>query len=452
MANKEPRVILRLGSHAEKDYVEKTLRFLHGLIVGANLIESTPGATASMLVRLCGKTTGSPYFLDPMTYAFGCYFDKELGALRDDMDWIKSDQVKKKKSVRTFKRSYVALADRLGGVFSQALSRGKAILPSDLADATVRRKTCESVLEYQSSRIAAEFMSDPEYASFASDVPPPQFLFAPYFYIEPSAPNEWLSVNLALAGASAGLKTPIPVHAVICVDQSFLENQGFIDEIVSALPKTGVSGVWFWISRFREDGANAAKLRGYRRLVEALTDQMAVYAMHGGYLSLVLSKLGLSGTSHAIGYGEQKDVVPVIGQSTPTVRYYLRAIRKRLSVLQIERCFDALGIAAPSDFEAQVCDCVVCKGILAGGLSQFASFGDMRLSTPQSKRMAQTPAAAKRCRFHFILNRVKEMNSLRSSSLQGVIADLRASHAKWSAQPALQAECDHLLKWSEALA
>ena len=45
----------------------------------------------------------------------------------------------------------------------------------------------------------------------------------------------------------------------------------------------------------------------------------------------------MSGISHGVGYGEQKDVIPVIGQSTPTVCYYLPDLKRRLGVPQIER-------------------------------------------------------------------------------------------------------------------
>ena len=90
-----PELIIRMGSHAEKEYITKLAGFLDGLIVGANLFEATPGATASLLVSVGAKNTH--LFVDPMTYTFGAYVDKELGTLREDLDWIKSDQTRKNK-------------------------------------------------------------------------------------------------------------------------------------------------------------------------------------------------------------------------------------------------------------------------------------------------------------------------------------------------------------------
>ena len=68
-----PELVIRLGSHAEKEYVLKLARFLDGVIVGANLFEVTPGATASLLLKIGGEDTS--LYVDPMTYAYGAYVD-----------------------------------------------------------------------------------------------------------------------------------------------------------------------------------------------------------------------------------------------------------------------------------------------------------------------------------------------------------------------------------------
>ncbi len=185
MSPSRPDVFLRLGSHAEKEYVEKTLKRFDGLIVGANLLEATPGATSSLIVKLCGKSTGVAYVIDPMTYAFGAYIDPETGKSRVDLDWIKSDQkVKgnKGKYIRAIKSSYQKLADTLGTTFLTACSNSCAIQPDDLASGGVRKNVCESVLEYQRHRISQVFAADPEYKDVADRVPPPICLLAPYFY------------------------------------------------------------------------------------------------------------------------------------------------------------------------------------------------------------------------------------------------------------------------------
>jgi len=451
MATAEPKVILRMGSHAEKDYFEKTMRFFDGIIFGANLVESTPGATASLMVRFCGKKISVPYYVDPMTYAFGAYVD-DAGKTRTDLDWIKSEQKRKGgATVRDFKRSYVALAKQCGYPFQDALSRNKAVSWDDFADRKTTEKCCAAIADYQYSRLANEFSSDPELQSFADKIPRPPIAFAPYFYIEPSKAKDWTDLVLRLAKVTASVETRLPIHAVICADESFLGNSAFIDRLVREVPATGVKGVWFWFSRLLEDQAGIERLTALRSLVEALSDKVQVYNMHGGFFSLALCKVGMSGISHGVGYGEQKDVMPLIGQAMPAVRYYLPDVYKRFSVAQIQYCFDCLGIKSTADFFKKICDCVICKGVLADGLGQFKSFGDMHYSREDSKRLAQTPAAAKRCRFHFLLSRIRERNNLKTVSVGDIRADIQGAKTKWGSQPPLKSDLDYLPRWHKAL-
>src|SRR5438876_6620910 len=149
MAAVKPSVILRMGSHAEKEYVEKTARFFDGMIMGANLIEATPGASASLIVKVCGEKVRVPLYIDPMTYAFGTYIDRASKTSRNDLDWIKSDQKRRGKVVHDYKRSYRKLAERLGGPFAVALERGEAITPGDFDDKGVMQAACSSVVEDQ---------------------------------------------------------------------------------------------------------------------------------------------------------------------------------------------------------------------------------------------------------------------------------------------------------------
>lgn len=452
MAEADVQIIVRMGSHSEKEYIEKLIYLFDGVSIGANLIEATPGATASFLVKISGKKEHIPFYFDPMTYAYGSYVDPQTGTVRNDLDWIKSDQKKKgqPQPVRDFKRSYRRLAAALGAPFETALERGSAITPQDLARSDALRETCKNVANYQLTRLRGEFANDPEYADFADRVPTPQVVFAPYFYIEPSQDDDWLDLTLKMAAETARLRRPLPTHMVLCAPDHYLANHKFLKELVSRIPKTGVAGVWLWFSRFDEYTAEAGELKALRWLVGELSKSLEVFNMHGSFFSLALSKFGLSGISHGVGYGEQKDVVPVIGQSTPTVRYYLPTLRRRLSVPEIERCFRGLGIRSPKDFYTSICDCTICKGVITRDLKQFGEFGEQHLSTLSSKRLAQTPAAAKRCRFHFLLNRGRERDWVRQADTRNILEGLKSAAERWKKTP-LGAQAQRLLIWESAL-
>lgn len=450
MAEDDAQVILRMGSHSEKEYIEKLIHLFDGIAIGANLVEATPGATASFLVKICGKRKRVPLYFDPMTYAYGSYVDPQTNKVRNDLDWIKSDQKKKGRVIRDFKSSYRKLAEKLGAPFSTALSRKAAITPDDFTAEDLLQDMCRRGAEYQLSRLQKEFENDPEYAQFVDQVPAPRVVFAPYFYIEPSRMHDWMELCSRMATQTARLDLRVPIHMVLCAPDHYLANNEFLNWASSEIPATGVQGVWLWFSRFDEYLADERKLRALRELVEALGKDLEVFNMHGGFFSLSLSKYGLSGISHGVGYGEQKDVIPVIGQSTPTVQYYLPALNRRLSVPQIERCFTDLGVVSPKEFYELVCDCAICKGVVTTNLSQFREFGDRHLSTPDAKRLAQTPAAAKRCRFHFLLNRSNERMWVRGADKDKILGRLRSAVQRWS-NTILGSQAQRLALWESVL-
>ena len=454
MTPSAPQVVVRLGSHAEKEYVVKLEQFLDGLIVGANLFEATPGATASLLLRVGAKNTH--LYVDPMTYAYGAYVDPTGGTVRTDLDWIKSEQTRrlsngKKTTIRDFKRSYRALAEHLGSPLIEAVSNSAAVSPRQLLDPAIQSSLCTNVVQYQLDRMTMELEKDEELKYYIDDAPRPAAVFAPYFYIEPSDTTDWLDANFQLMRTTAALGLDVPIHAILCADARHLSDEESMRRLREELPDTGVSGVWFWFSGFYEDAANERTLLSYRDLAEALSRKLEVHAMHGGFFSLLLSKYGMRGVSHGIGYGEQKNVVPVIGQSIPMVRYYLPPLAKRLGVPDIERAFDALGIRTPSDFHANICDCAVCRGIVSTSLDDFSSFGDMHFSRPTAERRSQTPAAAKRCRFHFLLARLRERSDIRQMDLSTLVRRLREADQAWGVQPSLREFATHLRRWADVL-
>ena len=177
MSKTEPQLIIRMGSHAEKDYIQKTIQFMDGIIVGANLLEATPGATASLLINCAGpKPPTVRYYIDPMTYAFGQYIDPTSGNLRSDLDWIKSEQkVKGKigKTIRAFKRSYKKLAEQFGNPFENAMSRGAAVTKADLNTDSDLEASCQRIADYQLTRIASILSEDPVSQALADQAPGP---------------------------------------------------------------------------------------------------------------------------------------------------------------------------------------------------------------------------------------------------------------------------------------
>jgi hypothetical protein len=466
MSIEPPQVVLRYGSHAEKDYFLKLAGQYDGIMFGANLLEITPTATASLLAVLRNNHTSLQFYLDPMTYCFGPYIDPSTTKKRTDLDALKSTRTdrKTKKKFTSVKDSYTSLAAALGPRFGTAVNDGKsctAIEPSAIPEAD-RDDFCRGVLNYQLQRIAqfieAEIPEDEvTLKQEFEQIGPPAALFAPYFYVHEQWADDGFAIAMDLASRSVKLQADAPVHAVVCANDALLSDADHVDYLIDELPKTNVAGAWLWFDGFDELNASVDKLQAFRRIILGLGQEMSVYNLHGGYFSMLLAHDGLTGISHGVGYGERSDVAKVIGVAAPTVRYYLPPIRKRVGVPDIQRCFPDVGITIPPDFFKKVCDCSICKGVIGSDLSRFAAFGQMHRAKPDSKRDTQTPAAAKMCRFHFLLNRLKE---------RGVIAALaegdRADHVRSTAAPwrncyplrsdfAIQGETGYIERWANAL-
>jgi hypothetical protein len=462
MSITSPRVILRLGSHSEKEYFEKLITYFDGYIVASNLLENTPGATASLVHKFSSQNKAIPYYIDPMTYIFGCYNDPSTNSLRKDLDWIKSDQKKAKKIVRDFKSSYRKVGEKFGGLFAKAVEdavkKDSALMPDHFSDSHIE-DACKKIIDYQKNCISKSLqnsLSSNEWEIFKEEISLPSAIFAPYFYIEPNyQPKKWLKLNMNFIKCTVDISKEIPVHAILCFDSSALLDNNFISELITEVKSSHVQGVWLWISKLNEDNASDSKLEdkllSLRKIVEQLRDSIEVYNMHGGFFSLALSKFGMSGISHGIGYGEQKDVVPVIGQATPIVRYYLPALHRRLGVTEIERCFRGLEIETPEDFYNKICNCAICKGIIKDGVDQFAKFGEMNPIKSGSTKSGQTPTAAKLCRFHFLLCRIKERNEMKTLQIEQLLKLLDEANKHWSGFDHIHKYHAHISLWASVL-
>ncbi|MDR2408854.1 MAG: hypothetical protein LBE13_12195 [Bacteroidales bacterium] len=440
------------------------ITYFDGYIVASNLLENTPGATASLVQKFSSKNKNIPYYIDPMTYVFGCYHDPNTKNLRKDLDWIKSEQKKSKLIIRDFKSSYRKVGEKFGGPFANAVEdaakKDSALMPDHFSDSHIIEDACKKITDYQKNCISKALqtsLSSEEWEFFKGKIPLPNAIFAPYFYIEPNyQPKNWLKLNIDFIRGTVDHVKDIPVHAILCFDSSALLDNNFISEMITEVKSSQVQGVWLWISKLNEDNISDSnlkdKLLSLRKIVEQLSgDSLKIYNMHGGFFSLALSKFGMSGISHGIGYGEQKDVVPVIGQATPIVRYYLPALHRRLGITEIELCFRKLEIKTPEDFYNKICNCTICKGIMENGIDQFAKFGEMNPIKPGNIKSSQTPTAAKLCRFHFLLCRINERDEMKNLKIENLLQLLDDTNKHWSGFDHIHKYREHISIWASVL-
>jgi hypothetical protein len=457
-----PKVVLRIGSHSEKEYFEKLAKSLDAIMFGGNLLEITPAATSSFLFSLKTKRGGKvvPFFLDPMTYCFGPYIDPSTGNKRFDLDSLKSDKLVKRGSKvrrRSIKDSYQQLAISMGKVFETAVSDGIKCKAVDISSLSEKEKNemCRDCLDYQWNRVAQILQEDELMAGFADEARPAA-VFAPYFFVSPSWADSGLALSADLAARSVKLGSSAPIHGIFCGSAELLDSESYVDRLVSDFGKTGLDGIWFWFDGFDEFNSSVSRLRNFRHLVFGLAKKFPVHNLHGGYFSLMLAHDGLAGISHGVGYGERKPVAQVIGAAAPTVRYYLPPIHMRIGVPELQLALQHVGIKTKEEFFLRVCDCQICKGVLAKGIEQVSAFGEMHKATVAATRPSQTPAAAKMCRFHFLLNRFKEPKIVAAIKLGQRSEHIATSASSWrhsvALRPYLLEREGYIERWARALA
>jgi hypothetical protein len=224
--------------------------------------------------------------------------------------------------------------------------------------------------------------------------------------------------------------------------------------VVTEYIDAGCEAYWFWFSALAEEKLATDRLKVLVALVNLLRDaNRRAYNVHGSFLSALLNKHGLTGFSHGVGYGESKDVIPVIGVTVPTVNYHLPPLHVRVPILEVQRALGALGITDADEFHANICDCTVCKGVLGGDLANLGQFGDFVLKLGNT-RQSQTPDSAKKCRFHFLLARYKEIEKVGSSSSEVLKAELKQIADQYEGLPSylgLAGRASHLRVWRSAL-
>jgi len=438
-----------MGSHAEKQYVVKTVKLFEGLLVGSNLLESTPGATVSLALSVMGNKIKRKFAIDPITYVYGM-----------DLAYIQSETLERKGAGKgtkkvDLKRSFAKLAQLFGPTIKACVvDKQRPVRPSDFDDAGLQ-SLAEATYAYQTNRMCQIWESDPQFADFAKDLSTPSFTFAPYFYTpygESAAWADWHKVNVGLAAKYQRFDGQ--GHGIVCVGPKILNSKRDALALTQDYIDTGIGTFWFWFSTLSEEKIPVERLKVLVAVIDLLREaKKRVYNLHGGFLSALLSKKGMAGFSHGVGYGESKDVVPVIGVTVPTVNYHLIPLHVRVPILEIQRALGALNISDADDFHEKICGCTVCRGVLNGDLKNLAQFGDFVLKVGNT-RESQTPDSAKKCRFHFLLARAQEIETVAKGSSASLKAELESVASEYTSLPTylgLSSRSSHLRIWNSVL-
>jgi hypothetical protein len=453
------RHILQYNTHAEKRFfLGQRQRELYDLVaLNGNIVSWSPSGTAAFLA-----TAAKAYYIDPQTHAF----QHATRHLKRDV----SSKAESELPRYEFKPSIAKLArERLGEPFSQVLDEDSPLRPSVFLDdvgelnSEAIESMCRAVGSFQRNLMRSEL--DEETLEYIDDEGSltPEFLIAPYFYLGPPHPREWLRVNLASYAAMRELFDADLVFMALAIPKSVL---AMVDWgwLVLALEELRPRGILLWIDDHDEreiDEYEVARYLLFLRTLKGTTDELLV--PHGGYLSTLAAhrEMGplLDGVGHSSNYGEHRAVVP-IGGGIPMARFYMPSLHARL------RHGDAAGLIqqkgwleTQESYEENVCSCAQCRDLIRSEGSVDAAFAFYGASVPVTftrrnrsvvRLYYPTTEAREAAGKHYLLNKAAEVRGIEERGLHDLLQELEDTWHELEDIAGYET-AGHLIAWTEGI-
>jgi hypothetical protein len=183
------------------------------------------------------------------------------------------------------------------------------------------------------------------------DIQPPEAILAPYFVASDRSDPWWdLAQRLFAASVDAAETqgSTIPCLRVVAAHQP-----GNLAELLGdAADERAV----VWVSGLDELHAVPTDLVAYGgAIAEAQQRGQQLFALYGGFFSVLLREVGLRGASHGIGFGEYRHWLELPQSGPPPARYYLRAAHRYVSQDLAYQLWEA-------SRDVVACPCSACAG------------------------------------------------------------------------------------------
>ncbi|HUS49624.1 MAG TPA: hypothetical protein VMZ91_05630 [Candidatus Paceibacterota bacterium] len=453
---------LRYGTNAGQKYFHTDgLDSLYdAVVINANMIAFSPAALANFVVK---KTTNKPFFIDPITHAF-----------QHNQSFICD------KSGSKIKKSISKLIDAYGEDLKNIVCKEsekdylskKRLYPSDINSRFIKSFT-QNVLDFQKN-VSKEKKVDEykDYIDFANQEDPsleletrlePEFLVAPYFYLDDLA---WLDNNIGMIEEAKKIEYEKDIFAQIVIDKTIIEKAAMGDDvhfnkIIKSYQECSADGFLVWIDDYSEHHEITENLNKYVEFLKGIKNgtNKKIYSLYGSYFSIMLThpKIGvLDGVCHGLEYGEARAVVPV-GGGIPTAKYYFYPLHKRIDEAEM---FNFLTSEIVSNFCQDICDCTVCKTIMKNEdyIKRFnENFGNteesrikMRNGGFITRHYPSTKTKDNSLR-HYLLMKYKEFNNvINLDNLDTIKDQLKNDYAKYK-NSFNSSDTKHLIEWKKAL-
>lgn len=223
------------------------------------------------------------------------------------------------------------------------------------------------------------------------------FRFIPPYWAVAGIRDSWWGLSRDAIALARDRIAPEALQPIVCLREA-APLSGF-GELFQEIP-AGVLQVFAWKSQWDETEATQEDIDAWVYVIEAADKKgVRLSNLYGGYLSVLLTGLGLDGLNHGVGYSEKRDARRLGATGAPPARYYVPALRRFLAVPTAQ----AVVAHLPGQWS---CTCSVCEG----------GAGPADLSSERLKR-------------HFLLCRAAELTRV-DAAITAELDDVREV-ARW---------------------
>ncbi len=459
----EKKHILRYGTNADQKYFDGDFESCYNTVaINANMIASSPNTLALFVGK---KTINKPFFIDPISHLFQhsqSYISGAGGGIKRSIDNLISGYTKDilEEDLDTqIKYDYV-----------------KNAIKSESIDDNFVEKFTQNVISYQENLVSNgdKTITDyVKYVDFAKEEDPsqkdlqihhkPDFLVAPYFYIDEES---WLEKNLLfLEKAKKIAPNGQKVFAQIVIskrvfDKGLLNTGDLLDKIIKKYKESNADGFLLWVDDHSEHQEISKSLKKYKEIIEGLySDEKPVYSLYGGFFSVCLTNndlKALSGVSHGMEYGESREVVPV-GGGIPVAKYYFYPLHKRMNLKDMLDVIRQMKIETKEQFFEKICNCPMCKEVIKSDvLNDFQEgYGKSKPSTFQRGKTLvtmsfSTTETKARSLKHYLYNKKREFEEVEQKTLSEIIENINKDYKEYKNIVDIN-NCQQLEEWAQAL-
>ena len=384
---------------------QRTVRKLQdsftGLIVPGTVAAFQREGTGGFVLTLSATQASTPYLIDPRFPLF-------------------------QKQLAEPKQSHIELASVLGD--PSLVCRDRDPEPRDFTPERVdliARSWVEFNRGYPTAANAkfdkyADRLNEPVIRQQAKS---PQFVLAPYT-MAIGSDDPWWEVSRMLYERTRHHLG----DAGDCIRVLAATNPAGLLRLTRDLPDSRFS---VWVSGLDELGSDPALLHDYAKGLQEVRDDVQMFALYGGFFSVLLSAIGLRGSCHGIGFGESRAYPQLQRSGPPPPRYYVPTLHRYVLP-------DLAYQLWLQDSTLVECTCRVCDGLPPVELDYHSLM------------------------MHSVLCRAREIQDWVGADLPWIIERLKGEHrayldslARSTAPEVIKGEGErvarHLPKWIEAL-